>query len=210
MGGRTMNMKDFRNGTINVGENTMSVPEAKVYLEKVLDIVEWGLYHHDDIRTYQRRQGGYVWEEGIVLEFDADDGTGIKKTANIHYYVQTQPDSHDEGVACLRFGRSDGRPGYHESNMPFYGSAEDAADFLCGWLAERDREEQDEYFELTEEQKRDGYIPHEMSVSARKRVTGIVLEAARRYAREKAKFERECERINAANVAKAKKINKAV
>ena len=192
------------NKNIEVGENIISLAEAKVYMATVLDIVEWGV-HYDTIRTYQRRFGGRVEEEGVVVEFE-DDSTGRVKSANVHYYLR------DDEHACLRFGRDNGHPDYHGSDIPFYGTAEDAADFLCGWLAECWREDQDDCFELTEEQKRDGYIPHEMSVSARKRLTEVVLAAARRYAVQVTKARRECERenANAAKVKTAKRLKKAV
>lgn len=193
---------------IEVDENIISLSDAKEYMATVLEIVEWGL-HMDTIRTYQRRFGGHVDEEGVVVEYE-DDETGRIMSANVHYYLR------DDEHACLRFGRYNGHPDYHGSDLPFYGTAEDAADFLCGWIAERWREDQDDCFELTEEQKRDGYIPHEMSVSARKRVTESVIKAARRYAVKIAKAQRECERENAkaaaakAKAAKAKTLKKAV
>jgi hypothetical protein len=191
---------------IEVGENIISLSEAKEYMAEVLDILEWGV-QYDTIRTYQRRQGGYVWEEGIVVEYeDSNDRT---KSANVHYYVREQGDEHDSGKACLRFGRYCGKEGYESSDMPFYGTAEDAADFLYGWLKEREREDEDEYFELTEEQKNDGYIPHELSLSARRRLREVVGKAARRYALEIERAKKECEAINAKK-AKACKIKKAV
>lgn len=196
-----------RNLTGKVGENIISLSEAKDYMAEVLDILEWGL-HYDTIRTYQRRQGGYVWEEGIVVEYKNDD-SGRTKSANVHYYVRTQDDDHEAGKACLRFGRDNGEYGYSSSDIPFYGTAEDAADFLSGWLKEREREDEGEYFELTDEQKNDGYIPHELGLSARKRMMSVVGKAARRYAMEIEKARRECEKYNAKK-AKACKIKKAV
>lgn len=188
---------------MKVGENIVSVSEAKAYMAKVLEIVEWGMRPYYDVQTYQRRHGGVVCEEGIVIEFYMDDGSGITQKANIHYYVRTQPDANDDGLACLRFGRDCGKYGYESSDLPFYGTAEDAADFLCGWLEEREREDEDADFHLTKEQENDGYVPHELSVSARKRMQENVLAAARRYAVQAAKARRECERENAKR-AKAK------
>ena len=190
---------------IEVGENRLSVSEAREYMTEVLDIVEWGV-RSDTIRTYQRRYAGTVCEEGICVEYE-DDETGRTMTANVHYYVQ------GEDWACLRFGRDEGKPGYAGSDLPFYGTAEDAADFLTGWLAERWRESEDDYFRLTDEQKHDGYIPHELGVSARRRMAERLREAARRYAEERARREREreCKNMKAAKaVAKAAKIRKAV
>ena len=194
---------------LEVGENIISLSEAKEYMAQVLDILEWGL-QYDTIRTYQRRQGGCVWEEGIVVEYeDENDRT---KTANVHYYVREQADEHGDGKACLRFGRYCGEHGYESSDMPFYGTAEDAADFLSGWLKEREREDEDDYFHLTKEQENDGYIPHELSLSARKRMREVVGKAARRYALQIERAKQECERANAINAKKAKasKIKKAV
>lgn len=184
---------------MTIGENRLNVNEAKAYLAEVLNIVEWAC-PHDDIRTWQRRFGGEVQEEGITVEYDNESGEAVP-SASISYYVQCGD------VACLRFKRNSGR-GEEGSDLPFYGTAEDAADFLTGWL--RERVLLDEYdYEPTKAELRDGYVPHEMGAAARRRVTERVREAAIRY-RAKREAARREQAMEKASKKKAKAVTKKV
>jgi hypothetical protein len=106
-------------------EHYMTVAAARRYMDEVLQIVENELNGFSSLRTYQERHGGYVWGEGVTIDCDMEEGNGtFFKTRSICYNVRSQ-----EGKLAYIRRMSTNDRGYGD-NLPFMGTAKEAADYL--------------------------------------------------------------------------------
>jgi len=109
-------------------ENFMSIAEAKAFVSEVCAIVEREDNGYCDYQTYQNRQNGAVFGEGVRVDTDFDTAHGsFIDYVGICYYVNRQ-DYGDGGLACIR--RLQYEEGRVCTDTPFHGSVQEAADYL--------------------------------------------------------------------------------
>lgn len=108
-----------------IDENYMTIAEAKAFVKEVCAIVEREYDGGWAVRTYQHRVRGKVWQEGVSVDLDYDEGQGtFINTRTISYGVRC----HEDDIAFIRKQSMDGN--YIGENVPFFGTAQQAADYL--------------------------------------------------------------------------------
>lgn len=108
------------------GENWMAIAQARAFLIDVCAIVEREDHGFCDYQVYQNRHNGAIWGEGIRVDTGESAHGCYFNYVGICYYVN----HHDEngGRACIR--RIKMEDGCISTDLPFHGSAQEAADYL--------------------------------------------------------------------------------